>query len=209
MPAYAGKCNWCIAANATYVYCSSNSKCYDRTPTSGACLTQVTDLFSNGCGSDVCTEIIKIEPETTRLDKYRADHGGADPDPTVDADKPYVLGNPYDKDIPANNRCSLTFDCTDEKIGICRLNLTNEAGENMRAYVLYNNTITNEGVIKQEINTFGEIAFRRSSLTLMFVNLDISATPQKLHIRYLNSIVREVKWLILSMAAIITTLLMV
>ena len=43
----------------------------------------------------------------------------------------------------------------------------------MRAYILFNRTVINaESAIKQEINTYGEFAFRKSSITLMFMSLD-------------------------------------
>ena len=61
----------------------------------------------------------------------------------------------------------------------------------MLAYLLYNNTVTNtEAAIKNNINTFGELAFRRSSLTFMFVNRDPVAA-QPITFRYLDAIINS------------------
>ena len=70
----------------------------------------------------------------------------------------------------------VTFTCP-VSIGLCYLLLSNTAAENMRAYILQNNTVTDtESVIKQEINTYGEFAFRKGSITLMFLSLDNTNT---------------------------------
>ncbi len=42
----------------------------------------------------------------------------------------------------------------------------------MRAYMLTSSVLTNEDVIKQEINPFGDFKIRKSTIYLMFVNLD-------------------------------------
>ena len=55
---------------------------------------------------------------------------------------------------------------------MCSMELTHSAGGDLKLYTLYNNSITfaTEGFIKQEINTYGRINFRKSIMYLMFVN---------------------------------------
>ncbi len=55
---------------------------------------------------------------------------------------------------------------------MCSMSITHNAGGDLRLFTLYNNSITfaNEGFIRQEINTFGKINFRKSIQYLMFVN---------------------------------------
>ena len=42
----------------------------------------------------------------------------------------------------------------------------------MKAFKLVSSTLTNEGVISQEMNTYGEFKFRKSTIYLMFVSMD-------------------------------------
>ena len=55
---------------------------------------------------------------------------------------------------------------------MCSMELTHSAGGDLKLYTLYNNSIAfaSEGFIKQEINTYGRINFRKSIMYLMFVN---------------------------------------
>ena len=55
---------------------------------------------------------------------------------------------------------------------MCSMTITHNAGGDLKLYTLYNNSIAvaTEGLIKQEINTYGAINFRKSIQYLMFVN---------------------------------------
>ena len=179
---HAGQCNWCLVANTSYVYCKPQNKCYNRAPSGGVtCTTAIADLFTNNCGSDVCTESITIPDETTRKANYLTVPGNTDTDPA------YLLyGTVKTITLTPNNRCSVTFVCPDA-LELCTLTMENTAGNNMRAYILSSTTITNEGVIKQEINTFGTMSIRRTSVTLMFVSLDW-LNDQTFTITYVNAL---------------------
>ena len=52
------------------------------------------------------------------------------------------------------------------------MTITHTAGGDLKLYTLYNSSIAyaTEGFIKQEINTYGTINFRKSIMYLMFVN---------------------------------------
>ena len=59
---YAGKCNWCIMTNSTWVYCSPQNKCYNRAPSGSApCSTSFTDMLASPtCATDVCGDTIPL-----------------------------------------------------------------------------------------------------------------------------------------------------
>jgi len=72
----------------------------------------------------------------------------------------------------------LYLNCTQET-PLCTITLKPPADHTLiKAYELYNNSIagSNEKIIKQEINPFGQFNFRRGSIYLMFVNIDNVAT---------------------------------
>ena len=49
---YSGSCMKCLLENSTNIYCSANSKCYDRTPS--GCGTVYSDLLQSFvCGKDL------------------------------------------------------------------------------------------------------------------------------------------------------------
>ena len=73
--------------------------------------------------------------------------------------------------IPTNGRYTVYLQCPDN-IPMCYFSYSNTAGNNMKAFILKSTTFTNEGVIAQEINTYGEFKFRKSSIFLMFVSMD-------------------------------------
>ena len=73
--------------------------------------------------------------------------------------------------IPTNGRYTVYLECPDS-IPMCYFSYSNTAGNNMKAFMLKSSTLTNEGVIAQEINTYGEFKFRKSTIYLMFVNMD-------------------------------------
>ena len=54
------------------------------------------------------------------------------------------------------------------------MTITNNGGDNIHLYELYNNSIVgaDERLIKQEINSFGTINFRKSIMYLLFINMD-------------------------------------
>ncbi len=55
---------------------------------------------------------------------------------------------------------------------MCYFSYSNTAGNNMKTFILKSTTLTNEGVIAQEINNYGDFKFRKSTIYLMFVNMD-------------------------------------
>ena len=56
----------------------------------------------------------------------------------------------------------------------------------MKAFKLVSSTLTNEGVISQEMNTYGEFKFRKSTIYLMFVSMD-EKNPQTLTFNYMSA----------------------
>ena len=73
--------------------------------------------------------------------------------------------------IPTNGRYTVYLTCPDT-IPMCYFSYSNTAGNNMKAFLLKSSTLTNEGDIAQEINTYGEFKFRKSTIYLMFVSTD-------------------------------------
>ena len=73
--------------------------------------------------------------------------------------------------IPTNGRYTVYLQCPDS-IPMCYFSYSNTAGNNMKAFFLKSTTLTNEGVIAQEINSYGEFKFRKSTIYLMFVSMD-------------------------------------
>ena len=57
---------------------------------------------------------------------------------------------------------------------MCNIQISHTGGENILLFQLYNNSLTGatESIIRQEINSFGTINFRKSQMYLMFVSLD-------------------------------------
>jgi hypothetical protein len=74
-------------------------------------------------------------------------------------------------DIGTDGRYTIFLNCPDA-IPMCYFKYSNTAGNNMKAFELTGSALTNENVIKQEINTYGEFKFRKSTKYLMFVSLD-------------------------------------
>ena len=68
------------------------------------------------------------------------------------------------------------------------MTITHTAGGDLRLYTLYNNSITyaTEGYIKQEINTYGTINFRKSIMYLMFVNTN-NVSAQIVNVKVLGA----------------------
>lgn len=83
--------------------------------------------------------------------------------------------------------------------------MSNTAASNMKAYMLTSSTLTNEDVIKQEINTYGSFEFRKTTIYLMFVNLD-AVNAQPITITYLSAL-RTSICLIFSSLLFLSTLL--
>ena len=83
-------------------------------------------MFSNGCGTDQCTNTINIVSEVTRI------AGGGT-----------GSGATFLATITKNNRCSVTFNCP-TTVDVCYLNFTNTAAQNMRTFILYNSTATTQ-----------------------------------------------------------------
>ncbi len=82
-----------------------------------------------------------------------------------------AVGTTYTLTIPSDGRVTLYLECV-TATPMCSMTMTHSAGGDIRLYTLYNNSITfaNEGFIRQEINTFGTINFRKSIQYMMFVN---------------------------------------
>ena len=97
----------------------------------------MTDLLSNGCGIDQCTNTINILSENDRVTAYDTANSVASPP----AQYASGMGLTYTTIISPNNRCSLTFNCP-TNVDSCWLNISNTAQDNMVAYILYNSTAT-------------------------------------------------------------------
>lgn len=83
----------------------------------------------------------------------------------------------------------MTFSCPDT-IDLCTVQFSNTALNNMRAYIMNNNSFHSEADIRQEINTISRMSFRRSDLTLMFVSLD--SNPQTVTFNYMSGLLGRV-----------------
>ena len=82
-----------------------------------------------------------------------------------------LVGTTITYSIPTDGRYTIYLQCPDA-IPMCTLKYSNIAGSNMKAFKLLSSTLTNEGVISQEINTYGDFKFRKSTIYLIFVSMD-------------------------------------
>ena len=77
----------------------------------------------------------------------------------------------------------MSFICPDT-IERCSIQLTNTAGNNMRAYIVSSTTSLSESLITNQMNADTEIWFRRGPINIVLVSLD-QTNPQIVSIRYL------------------------
>eukprot|EP00347_Sterkiella_histriomuscorum_P013558 403364255 len=140
VPTYANNCLGCLTQNTSYTYCAGViRKCYDGLL--ATCTSTISDFVSS-CGSDQCA-----------ANNY-----------AFTINKVNEIKNTQSA-IAISSKCSMRFTCQTE---ICRLYLTNDAGYNMRAYKMSKTTPLTEEDIVTEINPFGWITFRQSTITIMF-----------------------------------------
>ena len=95
-----------------------------------------------------------------------------------------LIGLTINYNIPTDGRYTIYLQCPDA-VPMCYFTYSNTAGNNMKAFKLQSSTLTNEGVIAQEINTYGEFKFRKSTIYLMFVSMD-EKNPQTLTFNYMS-----------------------
>ena len=130
-------------------------------------------MESSACGAVLvhfAAGTLTIPTEVARTTNCLADDAG-----TVAVNENTVckaqVGTIVTVNIPTNGRYSVYLQCPID-IPMCYFSYSNTAGNNMKAFKLKSTTLTNEGDIAQEINTYGDFKFRKSTIYLMFVNMD-------------------------------------